>query len=219
MSLFNVFLSKNITAKVNRGIEMFLPPVLADRKVVACLFNYLQGRGFRYFDVTKDPAAYPRGKRDSDYTTAQKEAVLQLISGKSILDVGCGSGSYIKFLAKRAFKCVGIDPSCTPLEENNLKMLQGFVQDCDFQPQSFDTVISFKTLEHIPEARAELAKWRTLAKQRLILVLPRQRYRQYVYDGHVNFYPDEYQLRLQLGLSVNTVIRKVSGEWLIYEDL
>jgi len=219
MSFYNVFLSKNITACVNRCIEMCLPPILADRKIVAAFFNFLQGRGFRYFDVRENPASYPRGKRDSDYTTAQKNAVLQLLAGPTVLDVGCGSGSYIKFLAQKDFDCIGVDPGCAPLEGTHIKMLRGFVKDFGFQPKSFDTVMSFKTLEHIPDAKAELAGWRVLARKRLILVLPRQRYRQFVYDGHINFYPDEYQLRLQLGLSPDAVVSRVSGEWLIYENL
>ena len=219
MGIFSTFLSKNITAKINRVIELFIPPVFADRKIIASFFNYIQGRGFKYYDVTKDPAAYPRGKRDSDYTAAQREAVLKLILGKSVLDIGCGRACFIKLLARRRFECVGVDPNSVPFKTENLQILQGVVEEYRFPPQSFDTVLSFKTLEHIPDARAELSHWRTLAKQRLILLLPRQRYRRYVYDGHINFYPDEFQLRIQLGLSDKTVIQKVSGEWLVYEDL
>lgn len=219
MQFFNTFLSKNITVRVNKFIELFFPPILADRKIVACFFNYLQGRGFKYYDVTKNPAAYPRGKRDSDYTSSQKKTVMNLIIGKSILDIGCGNGNYLKLLAERGYKCIGIDPNYTTVNKENLQILSGFVQDFKFSEKSFDTVLSFKVIEHILEARAELVYWRTLARKRLILILPCQRYRHYVYDGHINFYPDEYQLRIQLGLSSKAVVRKVSGEWVVYEDI
>jgi len=219
MRFSNTFLSKNITVKVNKFIELFFPPILADRKIVACLFNCLQGRGFKYYDVTRNPSAYPRGKRDSDYTSSQRKAVLNLIIGKRILDIGCGNGNYLKFLAEKGYQCIGIDPNCTAVNGKNLQILSGFVQDFKFPKKSFDTVLSFKVLEHIIEARAELVYWRTLAQKRVILILPCQRYRHYVYDGHINFYPDEYQLRIQLGLSAKAIVRKVSGEWVVYEDI
>jgi len=219
VNFFNKFLSKEITVIFNKFIELFLPPILSDRKLVASFFNYLQGRGFKYYDVTQNPVTYPRGKRDSDYTKSQQKAVVDLIVGKSILDIGCGTGNYLKFLAENGYNCVGVDPNCINENKKNLQFFSGFVQDFKFPKKSFDTVLSFKTLEHIPDAKSELAYWRTLSRKRLILILPCQRYRHYVYDGHINFYPDEYQLRIQLGLSSKAVINKVSYEWVIYEDI
>ncbi|MFC1761619.1 class I SAM-dependent methyltransferase [Planctomycetota bacterium] len=200
-------------------IELFIPPILGDRKIVASFFNCLQGRGFRYIDPMSDPVTYPRGKRETDYTTKQKNTVTGLIVGKDILEIGCGAGAFIKSLCLEEYVCTGVDPNCTPVSSQHLKLLSGIVQEFNFPEQSFDTVISFKTLEHIPDAKSELVYWRKLARRRVILVLPCQRYRRYVYDGHINFYPDEYQLRLQLGLSSDANVLKVNHEWLVYEDV
>jgi SAM-dependent methyltransferase len=186
---------------------------------MACLFNFLQGRGFRYIDVTEDPAAFPRGKRDSDCTPAQWRAALDLIAGESVLDIGCGSGSFVKLVAEKGFTATGVDPWGQPDGENNWRVLKGYAENSGFPEKAFDTVLSFKTLEHIPDARSTLEFWRTLARRRLILLLPCQRYRRFGYDGHVNFYPDEYQLRIQLRLKDNASITKVDNEWLVSEDM
>ena len=218
MGRYDLIVNKKITARVNRAIEMLLPPILSDRKLVARLFNFLQGRGFRYIDVTKDPAAFPRGKRDSDCTPNQWIAAFDLISGKTILEIGCGSGSFVKYLAAKGFAVTGVDPRSCPKEDRNWRILKAYVEDCGFQNRSFDTVVSFKTLEHIPDARSTLAFWRTLAKRRIVLILPCQRYRRFGYDGHVNFYPDEYQIRIQLNLKNNALITQIDGEWLVSEE-
>lgn len=219
MAIIDLLLSKKITAKINKAIELFTPPILSDRKLVACFFNLLQGRGFRYIDVTKDPAAYPRGIRDSDCSNRQWKSVMDLIVGHDVLDIGCGNGSFVRQVAAKGFLVTGVDPNGAPGEGENWRVFKGFAGDFDFPCGSFDTVISLKTLEHIPDARTALASWKRLARKRVILVLPCQRYRKFVYDGHINFYPDEYQLRMQLGLSLKSVVEKIDGEWLVYEDL
>jgi 2-polyprenyl-3-methyl-5-hydroxy-6-metoxy-1,4-benzoquinol methylase len=212
-------LSKKITGKINKAIEMFFPPILVDRKFVASLFNFLQGRGFCYIDPSKDPVNFPRCNRDSDCTPDQIKAVLELISGSQVLDIGCGNGGFVKKLGALGFQATGIDPQVTPDKGNKWRLLKGTLSDDDFPERSFDTVVSLKTLEHIPDAKSALSLWRTFARHRIILLLPCQRYRKFVYDGHINFYPDEYQLKLQLGLQDNAIIKKINGEWLIHEDL
>jgi ubiquinone/menaquinone biosynthesis C-methylase UbiE len=144
---------------------------------------------------------------------------MDLVVGNKVLDIGCGSGSFLKQLAKNGFLCTGIDPNQQEEQGSNWQILKGFVEDYEFSENSFDTVISLKTLEHIPNAKSALQSWRKLAHHRIILILPCQRYRRYVYDGHINFYPDEFQLRMQLGLSTNAKIEKIEFEWLIYEDV
>jgi SAM-dependent methyltransferase len=219
MALPEWLLTKKLTARVNKLIELFVPPVLADRKWVACLFNYLQGRNFQYYDVTKDPVNFPRCNRDSDCTDAMLKAAQDLVVGKRVLDIGCGSGRLMKRLATNRAECIGVDPNQANEKGDNWQIFNGFVEDFDFPESNFDTVISFKTLEHIPAPKTVLQSWKKLARYRIVLVLPCQRYRRYVYDGHINFFPDEFQLRNQLGLSEHAIVKKLDYDWLIYEDI
>jgi SAM-dependent methyltransferase len=219
MALPEWFLHKRFTARVNKAIELFLPPVISDRKFIACLFNYLQGRGFRYFDVTRDPVNFSRCSRNSDFTDNQMAAAMGLIVGTKILDIGCGKGLFIKRLAAKGMSCIGVDPNQVDEKGENWKIIRGYAEALDFQDSNFDTVVSFKALEHIPDAKSTLILWRNLARSRIVLLLPCQRYRRYVYDGHINFYPDEFQLRLQLGLADHAVVEKIEGDWLIHENI
>lgn len=219
MALPQIFLKRNLTLVINKAIELLFPPILSDRKLVACLFNYLQGRGFRYYDATKDPVAIPRCHRDSDCSSKILQKAMSLVVGVKVLDIGCGSGTFIKQLAKNGHHCTGIDPNQPDERGQNWQIQKGFVGDYNFSEKSFNTVISFKTLEHIPDAKTELQAWRKLGLDRVILILPCQRYRRYVYDGHINFYPDEFQLRMQLGLNKNAKVEKIDYEWLIYENV
>jgi len=213
----NWLLDKSITNRINYFIEHYVPPVLSDRKFVAAFFNGLQGRGFRYYDAAENPVNVPRCRRDTDCSRKIIERAMEFVVGENVIDIGCGSGSFIKSLAKAGFKCVGVDPNQENEQGDSWQILHGFVDDFDFHEGAFDTLASFKTLEHIPDARSSLERWRKLARYRVILIVPCQRYRRYVYDGHVNFYPDEFQLRIQLGLRDDALVEKFGYEWLVVE--
>ncbi|MBE0576208.1 MAG: class I SAM-dependent methyltransferase [Desulfuromonadales bacterium] len=219
MAIPEWLLTKSLTVRVNKMIELFLPPVLADRKWIACLFNYFQGRGFRYYDVTKNPMGFPRCNRVSDCTETMLMTAADLVVGKRVLDIGCGSGRFIKQLAANNVECTGVDPNQKNEKGDNWQISKGIVEDFNFPESSFDTVVSFKTLEHIPDPKTVLQSWKKLARYRIVLVLPCQRYRRYVYDGHINFFPDEFQLRNQLGLPEHAVVEKLDYDWLVYEDV
>lgn len=219
MSALDWLLRKKHTIFFNRTIELLLPPVLVDRKIVACVCNLLQGKGFRYYEATVDPVAIPRCRRRTDCTSTIIRKAKGLIVGNKVLDIGCGPGEFIKDLARLGFECTGVDPNQDAERGEAWQILSGFVEDQGFEEKYFETVVSFKTLEHIIDARSTLQSWRRLASQRVILILPCQRYRRYTYDGHVNFYPDEFQLRTQLGLRGDAKVEMIDHEWLVYENV
>lgn len=75
-----------------------------------------------------------------------------------VLDAACGSGYGTFFLARRAIKAIGIDcsheaiASCeASYTRRNLRFLQMDVQATAFKNRTFDTVISFETIEHLTD--------------------------------------------------------------------
>ncbi|MCX6655144.1 MAG: class I SAM-dependent methyltransferase [Candidatus Bathyarchaeota archaeon] len=92
----------------------------------------------------------------------EEKVTLELIEdvkGKSVLDLGCGTGRYCVILAERGASVVGVDPSSEMLEHAKRKVTsthrfdlrQGTIETISFPSDHFDLVISALTLSHLPE--------------------------------------------------------------------
>ena len=93
--------------------------------------------GDQYFDVVEDGMVTP----DS-----------------LVLDVGCGSGRWTKFLASRAGFIEAVDPSDAVLtaqrflgDLDNVRLTQAGVDELPFADDSFDFVFSLGVLHHVPD--------------------------------------------------------------------
>lgn len=157
----------------------------------------------------------------SDYSerginTARRDAILQH-AGKSILDVGCGSGAYVLALADR-YDIRGIDFQEFPSWQ---KAPDRFgISDAsklEIPDQSVDTILSFETLEHLDEPDAALGEYFRVCRKNLILTIPncehtpgmvksRLLYWHWLDRSHVNFYtPKEILVAVEkAGFSVKT---------------
>lgn len=84
----------------------------------------------------------------------------QLEPGSSVLDLGCGSGEPAAVAIAKAHQITGVDISQTQIDlaRGNVPtgvFLRGDAGSVDFPDASFDAVISFYTLEHLPRAEHE----------------------------------------------------------------
>lgn len=88
------------------------------------------------------------------------------ITGKKVLDVGCGHGYGTAEMAKHAADMTGADYSQPTVEANNaryakafpnLRFVQNKVPPLNFADESFDVVTSFQFIEHL-ETRSEFIK-------------------------------------------------------------
>ena len=82
----------------------------------------------------------------------------ELAPGAHILDLGCGTGHPISHqLVHRGFKVVGLDSSADMIAKFRAN-LPGItarherIQDAAFDPESFDAVIAWGVLFHLPDA-------------------------------------------------------------------
>ena len=89
-----------------------------------------------------------------------------MINTQSVaLDVGCGSGRWSKYIAKRVKFIEAIDPSNAVFaaarllqNEANIRITRAAVNDLPFANGSFDFVFSLGVLHHIPDTSAAIKK-------------------------------------------------------------
>jgi 2-polyprenyl-6-hydroxyphenyl methylase/3-demethylubiquinone-9 3-methyltransferase len=100
---------------------------------------------------------------------------LARLSGKQVLDVGCGGGILAEAMARRAGQVTGIDLAARPLGVARLHALEAGVHNLDYReiatealaaekPAGFDVVTCMEMLEHVPDPSAVVRACATLAK-------------------------------------------------------
>ena len=102
------------------------------------------------------------------------------VTGKSVLDVGCGFGQLVDSLRKRGFDSVGVDllPACIEagkqrFPQSDLRVAKS--ESLEFPDKCFDTVVLKDTIHHVYEeddVAAFLADVRRVARKRLIILDP-----------------------------------------------
>ena len=96
------------------------------------------------------------------------------VSGKQLVDVGCGGGILAEAMAQRGATVTGIDMGESPLSVAKLHQLESGVEVEYFQstaedlaansPASFDIVCCLEMLEHVPDPGAVIKACADMAK-------------------------------------------------------
>jgi ubiquinone/menaquinone biosynthesis C-methylase UbiE len=102
--------------------------------------------------------AYGRAKVDRVLDACFKE----LAPGARILDVGCGTGEYVRRANELGFEASGVEPAdamrARAIEQNpQARILPGVATELPFPDQSFDLVICIEVLRYLHQADNELA--------------------------------------------------------------
>ncbi len=131
-----------------------------------------------------------------------RAAAIKSHAGASFLDVGCGNGHYVLHF-QEAYRTAGIDIQEYPQwEEAASKFRTGDATCLPYDDQSFDTIVSFETLEHVPDPEAALREFHRVCRDSIIISVPnceippglessRLTYFHYTDRSHVNFFTPE----------------------------
>jgi 2-polyprenyl-3-methyl-5-hydroxy-6-metoxy-1,4-benzoquinol methylase len=109
------------------------------------------------------------------YTLLKK---LQLISGYyktgKILDIGCGTGEFLKVFKDASWKTMGIEPSSDArkmaIENYNLDVKEE-AEIKNLESESFDVITMWHVLEHVPQLNERIKDLKRLIKSNGIIVI------------------------------------------------
>jgi len=104
--------------------------------------------------------------------------------GRTVLEVGCGTGRFVIALAERGAHVVGLDPAPAMLAiASDLARKQGVAERCEFvegdldhyeTDRRFDFVLGIGLFDYLADPAAALRKMTKLTGERLILTFPRR---------------------------------------------
>ena len=99
------------------------------------------------------------------------EFALPLCDGKHVLDAGCGVGYGTALLAEAARRVVGVDVTREAIAyararyaAPNVEFDDGDVQGLERADAEFDVVVSFETIEHVPDPERFVAEMRRVLR-------------------------------------------------------
>jgi 2-polyprenyl-3-methyl-5-hydroxy-6-metoxy-1,4-benzoquinol methylase len=125
-----------------------------------------------------------------------------LESQVSVLEIGCGAGSLAIAMARAGYAVTCMDISSEALrkakaraesEGVTIEWQQGFAENIPFADSSFDVITCCHTLEHVRDVAVTVAGMKRVARQAVVVVVPRQEYHEYMENYHTQFFsePDE----------------------------
>ena len=93
------------------------------------------------------------------YAAALAPALALLPHRGRVLEIGTGTGALLARMLRAGFaQAVGVEPSRAAISQADPAVrpmiTEGVFTETDFEPESFDLICCFQTLEHVPDPRA-----------------------------------------------------------------
>jgi len=104
----------------------------------------------------------------------QRLSFVKRYAGHKILDVGCARGDYVTLLNKRGHQAFGLD-ILTYKEWQQVRLrlnIQGAAPHLPFPNRTFDTLLAFEILEHIPKPELAVQEFSRVSLKNLIISVP-----------------------------------------------
>jgi 2-polyprenyl-3-methyl-5-hydroxy-6-metoxy-1,4-benzoquinol methylase len=120
------------------------------------------------FEAQDYPESYVTESLQWGYLTLSYQLVAARVSGSfeyvnmlllpdrtpgRLLDIGCGSGTYIRQMAERGWNCEGLEPNHFAAKEaikSGINVIESDLSSAQLPRGSFDAITLIHTLEHIP---------------------------------------------------------------------
>lgn len=95
-------------------------------------------------------------------------------AGRRILDLGCATGDYCVELSRLGYGCVGADINEAYVAAAKEKGVEAVVagERLPFEDNSFDTVIMFEVLEHVPDPERLVREAKRVSSGNILITVP-----------------------------------------------
>ncbi len=228
-------LSRKATLRLNDLIDALVPPAIRDSKAFGAAARRMYGElpidivNFKqrahYLSRDEYSAFYQNlisrvDQGRTDLTTESEAGVIDAVEGELLLDVAVGRGYLAEKLAASGRTVIGCDVSISDLirPTAGLHVAAANLEHLPFADDTFDTVISTHTLEHVQNLVPAIDELRRVASGKIIIVVPRQRPYQITFNPHIHFFPYEFSWLAFTGTKRPHTLDLVGGDWLYTED-
>ena len=227
-----VSMNRKWTNRIRFVMDECIPPVVRDSKWFMYPFYYWAYRGRhiatmmdfkrKYFewDAEQLQQFYAQihsisSNRPTDVSANGIRTIIEHCADQvgSILDVGCGKGYLLSQVqqAYPAIKLQGADFVNRQLP-GNIPFVQAEATRLPFADQTFDLVLCTHTIEHIYKARDLVKELKRVARKKIIIITPKQRYFYYTLDEHVLFFPQKELLTSLIEMEKYDC-SNIEGDW------
>jgi len=168
----------------------------------------------------EDTASVADFQGETDLNQKCTTAILRNTRGPKVLEVGAGRGYLSNLLNQKKFRVTASDiviPDALKKRYPEIDWRPANIENLPFKDNSFDTVITTHTLEHVQDLHRSIAEVRRVAKRRLIVVVPRQRPALYTFSLHLHFFPYSWSIPAAFGYRKDARTENL-GDWLYIED-
>jgi len=228
-------LNRKITNFIRFILDELFPPILRDNYyfMYPLFFIWFKGKNVKRFMEFKSnfhklsEEEFANYYKDYDYISNRKTDLnsksIQFIIDRlgenkdiRIADIGCGEGYVLHQIQKHGFNnIIGVDIAEKSAYEN-IEVINGNVEHLPFPDHSFDVVTCNHTLEHVMDLGKAVQELKRVAKNKLIITIPRQRYYKYTFDLHLHFFPQISYLLKIIDLPEKQIYyENIQGDWSI----
>jgi len=199
-------MNRETTNRIRFVLEDLIPPVLRDSALFKAVAGLAWGQHvdrlarFRqrapFLTEAEYEALYrdhPRVHEGTDNSERCVERIVAETVGDSVCDVGCGTGVLLRRIREARGgegRYTGVDFVVEDAAGiDGIEYVAARIEDLPFPDGAFDTVICTHVIEHVLDYRRAIAELRRICRQRLIVVVPREREYLYSFNPHFNFFP------------------------------
>jgi SAM-dependent methyltransferase len=228
--IWRLIISREFTSLINYIIDNWIPAIIRDSRIFMYPFFSLAYKGkevkkymefkSRYYAL--DAAGLEKMYENYNPIGMERETSLssrsinyifeQLGSEKlKILEIACGNGYLAARLADKGFAVTAADLASS-MNISNVEYHRANIESLPFTDNCFDAVISAHTLEHVIDIRKAVKEIIRVARNKVIIILPCQRYFYYTLDLHLHFFPRKEMLVNLMGIDHHT-ITKIGRDW------